>query len=203
MIIIIDYGMGNLGSIYNMFKHINVESKISKDLDDISKAEKILLPGVGRFDAAIERIRENGLKEILDQKVLVEKVPILGICLGMQILTTESEEGKLKGLNWITAQTKKFLFSDNHFKIPHMGWKMVRSAKENPLTDNLPAESRFYFVHSYYVKVEDEKNTLLKTNYGGIEFDSAIHKDNIWGTQFHPEKSHKFGIKLLENFAKI
>ncbi len=203
MITIIDYGMGNLGSIYNMFKHINVESKISKDTDEISKAEKILLPGVGSFDAAIERIRENGLKEILDQKVLVEKVPILGICLGMQILTSESEEGNLEGLNWISGRTKKFVFADNHIKIPHMGWNIVRSSKTNPLTYNLAEDSRFYFVHSYYVKVYEEKNSLLKTTYGGIEFDSAIQKDNIWGTQFHPEKSHKFGMKLLENFAKI
>ncbi len=203
MIIIIDYGMGNLGSIYNMFKHINVESKISKNPDEIGKAEKILLPGVGRFDAAIEKIRENGLKDILDQKVLVEKVPILGICLGMQILTSESAEGQSKGLNWISGQTIKFVFPDNSFKVPHMGWNMVRNSKENPLTHNLPDESRFYFVHSYYVRVEDEKNSLLKTNYGGIEFDSAIQRDNIWGTQFHPEKSHKYGMKLLENFSRI
>lgn len=203
MITIVDYGMGNLGSLLNMFKRIKVESEITSDLEKIVKAEKILLPGVGSFDIAISRIDEIGLREVLHKKAVIEKIPILGVCLGMQLLTNQSEEGNLKGLGLISANTIKFRFPDNNFKIPHMGWNLVNHSKQSVLTENLPDEPRYYFVHSYYVKVDDEKNSILKTNYGGIEFDSAIAKDNIFGTQFHPEKSHKFGMKLLENFAKM
>ena len=203
MITIIDYGMGNLGSIHNMFKRIGAESEITNDLEIISKAKKLLLPGVGNFDKAVSIIESEGLKTLLDRKVLVDKTPILGICLGMQLLTNESEEGDLKGFSWIPSRTIKFKFDNNHYKIPHMGWNLVTSKCSDQLIHGLPEEPKFYFVHSYYVKVEDENNSLLKTKYGGIEFDSAIHRDNIWGTQFHPEKSHKFGMKLLENFAKV
>lgn len=203
MITILDYGMGNLGSIYNMFKRIKVKAEITSDLEKINMANKILLPGVGSFDKAVARIDELGLKEILDKKALIEKIPILGICLGMQLLTSYSEEGKLKGLNYIPAKTIKFRFNKNHHKVPHMGWNLVNTSNKSLLTENLPNEPRFYFVHSYFVKVVDEKNSLLKTNYGGTEFDSAIGKNNIFGAQFHPEKSHKYGMKLLENFANI
>lgn len=203
MIIIIDYGMGNLGSIYNMFRYIGVESKISNRPDEIEKAKKILLPGVGKFDTAMEKIKSTGLSELLYEKVLIEKTPILGVCLGMQLLTEESEEGSSRGFGWIPSTTLKFKFGNNNYKIPHMGWNKVRHVKSDVLTEGFAEESKFYFVHSYYVKVQDEKNSLLKTNYGGIEFDSAIQNENIWGTQFHPEKSHKYGMKLLENFAKI
>jgi len=203
MVTIIDYGMGNLGSIYNMFKRIKVKSEITSDLKKIEKATKILLPGVGSFDKAIVRIEEMGVKEILNKKALVEKIPVLGICLGMQLLTNESEEGNLKGFGWISAHTIKFRFSTNHFKIPHMGWNLVHPSNESTLTENFHEEPCFYFVHSYYVKVENECNSILKTKYGGIEFDSAIAEDNIFGAQFHPEKSHKYGMRLLENFAKM
>jgi len=203
MISIVNYGMGNLGSIYNMFKKIKVESEITSDPKEIDKAKKILLPGVGSFDTAIIKIREMGLKEILDKKALIDKIPFLGICLGMQLLTDSSEEGVLEGLGYIHAKTIKFRFQDDNFKVPHMGWNLVKQVRPSPLTENLPAGSRFYFVHSYYVKVENEESSILKTNYGNLEFDSAINRENIWGTQFHPEKSHKYGMKLLENFAKI
>lgn len=203
MIKIIDYGMGNLGSIHNMFKHIGVESVITDDLGEIKSAKKLLLPGVGSFDKAMRRINEMGLREVLDEKAHVEKIPVMGICLGMQLLTGGSEEGNEKGLDWIEADTVKFRFENNHYKIPHMGWNLVHPQKQIPLIDDLPEEPRFYFVHSYYVKVKNEENTLLKTTYGDIEFDSGIVKDNIFGLQFHPEKSHKFGMKLFENFAKI
>ncbi|MEW6506960.1 MAG: imidazole glycerol phosphate synthase subunit HisH [Bacteroidota bacterium] len=203
MITIIDYGMGNLGSIYNMFKRIKVDSEITGNIVKIEKAKKILLPGVGSFDKAISIIDDLGLREILNKKAVIEKIPFLGVCLGMQLLTDFSEEGNLQGLCYISAKTIKFKFSDNHYKIPHMGWNSVKLTGSNALIRDLPEEPRFYFVHSYYVKVEDKSNTLLKTMYGGIEFDSAIAKDNIYGVQFHPEKSHRYGMKLLENFARI
>lgn len=203
MITIIDYGMGNLGSIKNMLNRIGVPSEITNNPENILKARKLILPGVGRFDTAMGIIEKSGLKNLLIEKVLSDGIPILGICLGMQLLTQLSEEGNTLGLGFIPAKTIKFKFKDNHFKIPHMGWNTVHPNASNPLIDNLPREPRFYFVHSYYVKVEDETYSILKTTYGEVEFDSAIHKSNIWGTQFHPEKSHKYGMKLLENFSKI
>lgn len=205
MITIVDYGMGNLGSIQNMFKYIGVKSKIESDPDKIKNASKILLPGVGSFDTAMKKINESGLKEVLNEKALKEQVPVLGICLGMQLLTNESEEGILEGLGWVPAKTIDFKNKiDKKYRIPHMGWNAVNKSKESLLTQNLEEfdEVKFYFVHSYFVKVEDEKNSILKASYG-FEFDSAIQKDHIYGAQFHPEKSHKFGMKLFENFARI
>ena len=201
MITIIDYGLGNLGSIQNMFKRIGVQAKITSDLGEIAGANKILLPGVGAFDNAMTRINETGLKEVLDKKAKLDKVPILGICLGMQLLTRGSQEGVLSGLGWIEADTIKFPAIDG-LKVPHMGWNLVKPSTQSKLTLNLPNESRFYFVHSYYVQVDKQENSILKANYG-IEFDAAIQNDNIYGAQFHPEKSHKFGMQLLKNFSEI
>lgn len=192
--------MGNLGSIKNMFKHIGVQSELVSSVDDIAAAQKILLPGVGAFDEAIKRIDELNIRQVLEQKAMQEKIPVLGICLGMQLLTNSSEEGQLAGLGWIPAKTIRFRVSN--LKVPHMGWNLVEPSNRSMLTDGLPPQSRFYFVHSYYVRVDDEKHSILKTNYG-LQFDSAIQKDNIFGAQFHPEKSHKFGMQLLRNFAKI
>lgn len=204
MITIVDYGMGNLGSVLNMFKKVGVEAKISSDIAEISRATKILLPGVGAFDAAMSRINERGLKEILDHKALIEQVPLLGICLGMQLLTKSSEEGVLPGLGWVNGQTIKFNFEEgNKLKVPHMGWNIVNEINPSLLTANMPEDSRFYFVHSYYVKAANESNVLMRTYYGH-EFDSVItNGTNIFGAQFHPEKSHKFGMKLFENFAAL
>ena len=203
MITIIDYGMGNLGSISNMFKRIGVESEVTSDKEKIAAAKKILLPGVGAFDAAMERINEGGFREILDRKALLEKVPVFGICLGMQLLTNSSEEGKIPGLGWIPAKTTRFTFSpDTKLKVPHMGWNRVNEKNPSLLIKDLPPEPRFYFVHSYYVIAEDEKHVLTTTTHG-VEFNSIIQKENIFGAQFHPEKSHKFGMRLLENFARI
>ncbi len=201
MITIIDYGMGNLGSVHNMFKRIGVVSKVTSDLDEVSKATKILLPGVGAFDNAMNRINKSGLREILDKKALEEGIPILGICLGMQLLTRGSEEGSVPGFGWIPADTIKFK-ANPKLKVPHMGWNLVYPETKSKLTETLPEESRFYFVHSYHVTVDSNENSILKTNYG-VSFDSAIQKDNIYGTQFHPEKSHKFGMELLRSFSKI
>jgi glutamine amidotransferase len=201
MITIIDYGMGNLGSIKNMFKRIDVPAVITDDLDCIKSASKILLPGVGSFDAAMSRINESELRQVLDHKALDEQVPVLGICLGMQLLTRSSEEGDLSGLGWINAVTTRFPVKDD-LKVPHMGWNVVKPASPSPLSKDLPDESRFYFVHSYCVHVDNEENSILKTCYD-ITFDAAIQRDNIYGAQFHPEKSHKFGMQLLSNFARL
>jgi imidazole glycerol-phosphate synthase subunit HisH len=203
MITIVDYGMGNLGSIFNMFKKIGVSSKITADKNEIEKAEKILLPGVGAFDAAMGKINELGFKPLLDYKALEQKIPTLGICLGMQLLTKGSEEGHLQGLSWIPAKTLKFNFEPTmKLKVPHMGWNLVEKNNDSPLIENFEAESRFYFVHSYYVMCEQNEHSIMKTNFG-LKFDSVLQKENIFGAQFHPEKSHKFGMQLLKNFAKV
>jgi len=202
MITIVDYGIGNLGSIQNMFKRIKVESVVTGDIDKIVAAKKILLPGVGAFDAAMQKINESGLKKVLDEKAMVEKVPVLGICLGMQLLTKSSEEGKLPGLGWIDAKTIRFQFADHSLKVPHMGWNLVYKKKESSLIKDLPGEPRFYFVHSYHVKCSNPSDVLTTTHYG-IDFDSIIQHQNIYGAQFHPEKSHKFGMTLLQNFAQL
>lgn len=201
MIVIIDYGLGNVGSIKNMLKKIGIESRITDSIGEIEKADKIILPGVGKFDAGMQGIRERGLLPVLNNKVLVEKVPLLGICLGMQILTDSSDEGKDTGLGWIHGVTKKFILPEE-YKIPHMGWNTVDYVKRTPLTLGVEENERYYFVHSYYVKPKSSDDILMQTNYGK-KFASAIYHDNIYGVQFHPEKSHKYGIKLLGNFAKM
>lgn len=199
MIAIVDYGMGNLGSIQNMLSHIGAESIVTADLDAIRKADRIILPGVGAFDAAMARINGSGMREVLDHKALVEQVPTLGICLGMQLLTRGSEEGDFAGLDWIPAETRRFPDVPG-LKVPHMGWNLVRRSTWSPLTDDFDEETRFYFVHSYYVVADAPQNSILKTTYG-VEFDSAIMHGRIFGAQFHPEKSHRFGMRLLQKFA--
>jgi len=204
MITIINYGMGNLGSIVNMFKHIGVPCQISDDIQLLKKADKLLLPGVGAFDAAMSRIqRIPGLLDALREKALIEKKPMLGICLGMQLLTDQSEEGEgqLTGLGFIPGKTLRFPAS-GELKVPHMGWNLVKEVQLSPLTAHLPEESRFYFVHSYYVQVIDPAHCIMSTTYG-ITFDSVIQNENIFGAQFHPEKSHKFGMQVLKNFASV
>lgn len=202
MIIIVDYGMGNLGSTLNMFNYIGVDAKISSDPKIISNAEKLVLPGVGAFGSAMQRINSlPGLRSTLERKALLEKKPILGICLGMQLLTCMSEESDIPGLGWIPGSVYKFPKIDG-FKVPHMGWNIAKPLRQNLLTTDLGKESRYYFVHSYYVRVENPQHSIMQTLYG-VDFDSAIAMENILGVQFHPEKSHKFGMKLLKNFSQI
>lgn len=201
MITVIDYGVGNLGSVRNMLKRIGVPAVVTADLDAIASAEKLLLPGVGAFDNAMGRINETPLRAVLDRKAREDRTPILGICLGMQLLTRGSEEGQIPGLGWIPASTVRIPAADG-LKVPHMGWNVARPTRSDPLTQDLPQPSRFYFVHSYCVHVDDPADSLLRTTHG-VTFDSAIRRDNVWGAQFHPEKSHKFGMKLLENFARL
>jgi glutamine amidotransferase len=203
MIVIVDYGIGNLASVLNMFKKIGAKDVcISSDKRVIEKASKILLPGVGAFDTGMANLEKYELIDVLTNKALVEKVPVLGICLGMQLLTKKSEEGFKNGLGWIDAETVKFDFNPSlKLKIPHMGWNYIKVDKSNPLID-IGNENRFYFVHSYHVKCFDEVQSIATSNYG-LDFTCMINKRNIYGAQFHPEKSLKFGMKLLENFAKL
>jgi len=199
-IIIINLDMGNVGSIKNMCKKAGIKTKISADETKIKNAKKIILPGVGAFDNAMNKIDELNLRELLDQKVLDEKIPVLGVCLGMQLLMNESEEGMKNGLGWIKGKTIKFELEK--LKIPHMGWNDVNIIKKHSITNKMPFDCRFYFVHSYYVKCEDKNDILMETNYG-IDFTSAVQKNNIIGVQFHPEKSHKFGLQIYKNFGEI
>jgi glutamine amidotransferase len=199
MIVIIDYNMGNVGSIYNMIKKLGYESRITSSLDEIKKANKIILPGVGSFDNGIMNLKKLGLLEILNYKVLQEKVPIIGICLGMQLMTKKSEEGKLEGLGWINGETIKFV--SDKYKVPHMGWNTVNIKKYSKLFEGMDGEIRFYFTHSYYVKCYDAEDTLTTTYYIN-EFVSSFERNNIVGVQFHPEKSHKFGMKVFRNFIE-
>lgn len=203
MITIVDYGLGNLGSVVNMLKRIGVASQITEKPEVILDAEKILLPGVGAFDHAMNQINNRGLLPALNKKALEDKVPFLGICLGMQLLTKSSEEGILPGLGFIDAVTTKFKFEDKTLKIPHMGWNIIDLQNPSPLTKGMNEEEyRFYFVHSYYVTCADQKDSLARTPYG-VNFDSIIQHGNVFGAQFHPEKSHRFGMKLFSNFAAL
>ncbi|MEZ4968365.1 MAG: imidazole glycerol phosphate synthase subunit HisH [Flavobacteriaceae bacterium] len=199
MITIVDYKVGNLGSIQNMLKKIGATCEITSDPEILKSAKKIILPGVGAFDSGIESLKKYNLLEVLNDKALKERVPILGICLGSQLLCNTSEEGKLKGLGWINANVKRFNLTDKKYKVPHIGWNYTHLQKRSNLFKNMYEDPKFYFVHSFYMDVEDNSG-LTKTQYG-INFDSAVEKDNILGVQFHPEKSHKFGMKLLENFV--
>jgi glutamine amidotransferase len=201
-IVIIDYGMGNVGSIQNMLKHVGFSSIISSKENDITSAKKLIIAGVGAFDAGITNFKP--LLPLVERKVLKEETPILGICLGMQLFSESSEEGVLPGFGWIKCQTVRFRFdSDTKLRVPHMGWNTVNiSKKESKLLSGLPTDSRFYFVHSFYYHNVPEQDVLATTTHG-IDFVSAVEKENIYGVQFHPEKSHKFGMKLLQNFAEL
>ncbi len=197
--------MGNVKSVMNMLKKIGIKSTLSRNMDDIIKAEKLILPGVGAFDAAMQKLKEYNLIDILNTKVIKEKTPVLGICLGMHIMSETSEEGNLSGLGWFNAQVKKFNFdsSPNHnLPIPHMGWNVATPNSTENLFKELDAKSRFYFVHSYHIECRDKNDILATTNYG-YEFTCSVHKDNIYAVQFHPEKSHKFGMQLLKNFVNL
>lgn len=203
MIVIIDYGIGNLASVLNMFKKIGTKDvMISGDPDQIYKADKILLPGVGAFDTGMANLENSNLIPVLQSKVLKEKVPLLGICLGMQLLTNKSEEGLKAGLGFIDAETIKFKFTpEQNLKIPHMGWNYIKVQQQNKLIA-LDTKHRFYFVHSYYVKCNNLENSIATANYG-LDFSCMINRENIYGAQFHPEKSLKFGMEILSNFSKI
>ena len=205
MIAIIDYGMGNVGSIQNMLIKIGVDRKniiLAHKEKDLIGIDKMILPGVGKFDTGMQMLENSGMKKIIDKLVLNEKRPILGICLGMQMLGESSEEGVLPGLSYIPFQCKKFRPSNPLLKVPHMGWDYVDIVnKNNPLVKGMSEKLRFYFVHSYYAVCEEETDSLITCDYSH-RFTAAVNRDNIFGTQFHPEKSHKFGMMLLKNFVE-
>jgi glutamine amidotransferase len=202
MITIVDYGMGNVGSILNMLRYLGHDARISSQQVEIRSASKLIMPGVGAFDAGMKNLAAAGLRDALDECVLEKMVPILGICLGMQLLSKSSEEGTERGLGWLDAQTVRFRLdaSATELKVPHMGWNLVHARRADPLLAGLEHEARFYFVHSYHLVCHDSADELGCTNHG-YTFTSIVRRGHIQGTQFHPEKSHRFGMKLLGNFA--
>ena len=203
MITIIDYNTGNLGSIKNMLKRLGIASLITNDVSKIEQAVKLILPGVGHFDYGMQQLLQSGLIPVLNKKILDEKTPILGICLGVQLFSEKSEEGTEKGLGWIKGKAVAFGKSklESNQKVPHMGWTNVFDYKKSKLFEKMFDEPRFYFVHSYHLALDNKDDSLVTANYG-YEFAAGIEHENILGVQFHPEKSHKFGMKILENFCK-
>lgn len=203
MLAIIDYGLGNLASIKNMCRRLGIDAVITNDANAIKEASRLILPGVGHFKRGMENLHASGVKELLDEQVLKEKKPILGICLGAQLMTQHSEEGDVDGLKWIDAKTVRFDQNNmNGLKVPHMGWGEISIKDNNPLWENLPEHPRFYFVHTYHFLFQQPGEISATTTYG-YEFACAFRKGNIYGMQCHPEKSHKFGMRVLENFAKL
>lgn len=201
--VIVDYGMGNLFSIKKKLHSLNIVPIISSDKKEILRADKIILPGVGHFCKAMEQIKRFDLLDTLNQCVLKDKKPILGICLGMQLMAKKSEEGLCDGFGWVDAEVVRFKIENQiKFKVPHIGWNTISIEKTSSLLKDVPDESEFYFVHSYYVVAHNESDVLCKSNYEQ-EFCSALEKNNIFGVQFHPEKSHDAGEVLLNNFVKI
>lgn len=201
MIAIIDYNIGNITAVANMLQRLDVPCKITSKVDDVEQADKIILPGNGSFDACMNNLHSSGLVPAIEQKVINGDTPLLGICVGAQMLGSMSEEGSKPGLGWIDMKVLKFPAMAD-LPVPHMGWNQVKIAgHKNYLTQDMEPDSRFYFVHSYYMAPADPENILLNTDYG-INFASCVSKRNIFGVQFHPEKSHRFGKQLLSNFAK-
>lgn len=204
MIAIIDYGLGNIKAFVNVYNKLNIPIIIAKQNEDLRNASKIILPGVGAFDFAMDRLNKSGMRQTLDEIVLHRHSAVLGVCVGMQMLAHSSEEGTLKGLGWIDGEVKKFDSSKSIKKIPlpHMGWNDVTPIVTNSLFTNLEQGARFYFLHSYYFHCFKRENVLAVTDYCG-EFDCAVNSENVFGVQFHPEKSHNYGIQLLKNFAEL
>ncbi len=203
MIAVIDYGMGNIASILNMYKRIGRRDVLlTKNPEEIEQAEKIILPGVGAFDNGMKNLKASGLIPILNKQILETRVPVLGICLGMQLLFDRSEEGTEPGLGWIPGEVRRFSQNQTDtLKIPHMGWNYIKPQGSSPLMD-AKAKMKFYFVHSYFVKCRDTEDVIATCDYD-ITFECAVQRQNIFGVQFHPEKSHKFGMDLLDRFPKI
>jgi len=201
MTVIVDYGMGNVGSVVNMLRKVGSPCRLATGPADIEQAVRLILPGVGSFDAGMRNLRERNLIEALHRKVIQENTPILGVCLGMQLFSRRSEEGSEAGLGWVDAETVRFRVPVDApaFKVPHMGWNDVHICRPTPLFQNSEGECRFYFVHSYHVCCTNPDDVLTSTEYG-YPFTSALCHANILGTQFHPEKSHRFGLDLLRNF---
>jgi len=202
LVVIVDYGMGNLGSIRNMLKRIGRDGHISSDLSEVEKADRLILPGVGAFDHGMKRLTELELIPVLNRRVVKDRIPILGICLGMHLMARKSEEGTLPGLGWIDADVKRFQIAgeQSSLKIPHMGWNEVTPRRKDPLFAGFEDDQmRFYFVHSYHMVCDHREDEIGITWYG-YDFSSVVRNNNMAGVQFHPEKSHKFGMTVLRNF---
>jgi glutamine amidotransferase len=204
LITIIDYGLGNVAAFLNMYKRMHIPAKAASTAAELEDAERLVLPGVGAFDYAMELLDGSGMRPTLENLVNERKRPVLGVCVGMQILTDGSDEGEREGLGWIRGRTRHFGSTESaqRLPLPHMGWNDVKPGGGRRLFEGLEEEPRFYFLHSYYVDPADRGETAATANYG-LDFACAIHRDNVWGVQFHPEKSHHFGAAVLKNFAEI
>lgn len=199
-VVIVDFGMGNLHSVFRKMTRIGGAPVVSSEPAEVAEAEMLVIPGVGHFGRAMDNLASRGLIEPLNEAVLTRKVPVLGICLGMQLFATRSEEGNVDGLGWLDARVVRFQVEDPfRFKVPHMGWNAIEQKKPSPLVSNLPPDPSFYFVHSYHFVPGDDGDTLCETEYS-YRFVSAVERGNIMGVQFHPEKSHGSGEQLLRNF---
>ena len=204
MITIVDYGLGNIRALLNVYRRLNIEVETARNAEELRGASKLILPGVGSFDHAMEQLGRSGMREALDDLVLRQHVPVLGVCVGMQILGRDSDEGTLPGLGWIEGRvrTLESLMSVERFPVPHMGWNDVCPSVSNRLFDQLESGARFYFLHSYYFHCDREEDAIAIASYG-TEFACAVNAANIFGVQFHPEKSHQYGARLLQNFAEM
>lgn len=203
MIAIVDYGLGNIGSVAHMLRHIGADCTFASTVGEIEQADALILPGVGAFDYAMDVLHRKGFVEPLRRQALDRKVPILGICLGMQLLASRSEEGNATGLELIDAEFLKFRPEPGTtLKVPHMGWNAVTTVRDNPLIASTDEEQRFYFVHSYYARTKYPSDDIATCNYG-VQFVAAYGRDNVFGVQFHPERSHKFGMSVLKSFATL
>jgi glutamine amidotransferase len=205
MITIVDYGLGNIKAFANIYERLKIKVNIAKKKSEIVGAEKIILPGVGAFDFAMSQLNRSGMRDSLEKEVISNGVPVLGICVGMQMLANSSQEGELNGLGWIDGFVNQFdrkLLISNSCRLPHMGWNNVKQINENKLFRNVPDLGRFYFLHSYYFTSINSDNIISTTDYG-IDFASSVNRNNIYGVQFHPEKSHSLGVQVLNNFANI
>ena len=204
MITIVHYGLGNIRAFVNVYERLNIPVAVASTADDLRVATKIILPGVGAFDHAMDLLNGSGMRETLDKLVLDHGLPVLGVCVGMQMMAQSSDEGVLPGLGWIDGTVRKLPISALNSKtlLPHMGWNTIQSNIDNPLLVNLNNESRFYFLHSYFFHCSSQSDSISTTEYG-IRFTSIVNTMNIYGVQFHPEKSHQWGIQLLRNFADL
>lgn len=203
MIKIVDYGLGNILAFLNVYKRLNIPIEIAKDADALRDASKVILPGVGAFDQAMDLLGRSGMREVLDHLVLEKQVPVLGVCVGMQILARSSAEGSARGLGWIDGDVKAFKsLAIEGLPLPHMGWNDVKTVKRTALLRDLESEARFYFLHSYFFCCDVVADVAAESRYG-VDFCCAVNAGNIYGVQFHPEKSHHFGAQLLKNFAEL
>ena len=204
MITIVDYGLGNILAFANVYKRLGIPVAIAKDASDLASATKLILPGVGAFDHAMELLLQSGMRDALDEMVISRGVPVLGVCVGMQILATTSEEGRLPGLAWVPGKVRAFRHNEHSARmpLPHMGWNDIRPHSASALFEGLGNDARFYFLHSYYFQCDNDEDISAEAEYG-TRFSCAVQTKNVFGVQFHPEKSHKFGTQLLKNFAEI